>query len=114
MARPLRSPKRLSCVLAAWLLGLSAMTLAAPEKTSKVYRWVDEKGVVHFGDAVPPQYADQDQTILNRRGVAIGSIEGRRSVEQMAADEAAPAPDIEAGTSEVSMNADGLIEVQMP
>jgi predicted secreted protein len=31
-----------------------------------------------------------------------------------AADEAAPAPDIEAGTSEVSMSADGLIEVQMP
>jgi len=30
------------------------------------------------------------------------------------ADEAAPAPDIEAGTSEVSMNADGLIEVLMP
>ncbi|MCH7417993.1 SIMPL domain-containing protein [Pseudomonas mosselii] len=31
-----------------------------------------------------------------------------------AADEAAPAPDIEAGTSEVSMSADGLIEVQVP
>ncbi|AIR88048.1 SIMPL domain-containing protein [Pseudomonas cremoricolorata] len=29
-------------------------------------------------------------------------------------DEAAPAPDIEAGTSEVTLNADGLIEVQMP
>ena len=31
-----------------------------------------------------------------------------------AADESAPAPDIEAGTSEVSMSADGLIEVQVP
>ncbi|WP_028696014.1 SIMPL domain-containing protein [Pseudomonas cremoricolorata] len=29
-------------------------------------------------------------------------------------DEAAPAPDIEAGTSEVTLNADGLIEIQMP
>lgn len=36
------------------------------------------------------------------------------AMKAMAADEAAPAPDIEAGTSEVSMNADGLIEVQMP
>ena len=30
------------------------------------------------------------------------------------AAEAAPSPDVEAGTSEVSMSADGLIEVQMP
>ena len=36
------------------------------------------------------------------------------AMKAMGADEAAPAPDIEAGTSEVSMNADGLIEVQMP
>ncbi|WP_412460667.1 SIMPL domain-containing protein [Pseudomonas sp. SC11] len=36
------------------------------------------------------------------------------AMKAMAADEAAPSPDVEAGTSEVSMNADGLIEVQMP
>lgn len=30
------------------------------------------------------------------------------------ADEAAPSPDVEAGTTEVSMSADGMIEVQMP
>jgi len=36
------------------------------------------------------------------------------AMKAMSADEAAPAPDIEAGTSEVSMNADGLIEIQMP
>jgi gas vesicle protein len=89
MARPARSLQLLACVLSAWLLGTSPPSMAAPEKTSKVYRWVDEKGIVHFGDAVPPQYADQEQTILNRRGVAVGSIEGRRSAEQLAADEAA-------------------------
>ncbi|MDZ5603369.1 SIMPL domain-containing protein [Pseudomonas sp. RP23018S] len=36
------------------------------------------------------------------------------AMKAMSADEAAPAPDVEAGTSEVSMNADGLIEIQMP
>ncbi|WP_312935652.1 SIMPL domain-containing protein [Pseudomonas sp.] len=36
------------------------------------------------------------------------------AMKAMSADEAASAPDIEAGTSEVSMNADGLIEIQMP
>ncbi|MBJ9976194.1 SIMPL domain-containing protein [Pseudomonas sp. S75] len=36
------------------------------------------------------------------------------AMKAMAADAATPSPDVEAGTSEVSMNADGLIEVQMP
>jgi hypothetical protein len=69
-------------------LALSVAVLAAPEKTDKVYKWTDDKGVVHYGDAVPPQYADQDQTILNRQGVTVGSITGRRSAEQLAAEEA--------------------------
>ena len=89
MTSPVRPPLLQALALTACLLGASAAGLAAPAKTSKVYRWVDEKGVVHFGDAVPPQYADQEQTILNRRGVAVGSIEGRRSAEQLAAEEAA-------------------------
>jgi Domain of unknown function (DUF4124) len=65
----------------------SAVAFAAPDKTGRLYRWTDDKGVVHFGDAVPPQFADQDQTILNRQGVAVGAVTGRRSAEQLAADE---------------------------
>ncbi|WP_459206653.1 SIMPL domain-containing protein [Pseudomonas sp. MLB6B] len=36
------------------------------------------------------------------------------AMKAMSTDEAAPSPDVEAGTSEVSMNADGMIEIQMP
>ena len=36
------------------------------------------------------------------------------AMKAMSADESSASPDIEAGTSEVNMNADGLIEVQMP
>ncbi|MFS0828475.1 SIMPL domain-containing protein [Pseudomonas phoenicis] len=36
------------------------------------------------------------------------------AMKAMSTDEAAPPPDVEAGTSEVSMNADGMIEIQMP
>jgi hypothetical protein len=32
------------------------------------YRWVDEQGVVHYGDNIPPQYASQDRAILNAQG----------------------------------------------
>jgi hypothetical protein len=53
---------------------------------SQVFRWVDEQGAVHYGDQVPPQYADQDKTVLNSRGVQIGTIPGRRTPEQLQAE----------------------------
>jgi hypothetical protein len=51
-----------------------------------VYKWVDENGTVHYGDVIPQQYADQDKTILNGRGMEIGKIEGRKTPEQIAAE----------------------------
>jgi hypothetical protein len=42
-----------------------------------VYRWVDNDGVVHYGDAVPPQFAEHDRDILNEQGVSVGFEEGR-------------------------------------
>jgi hypothetical protein len=60
----------------------------ANSKQPTVYKWVDEKGVVHYGDAVPPQYTDQDKTILNSQGVAVGTIPGKRTPEQAAAEAA--------------------------
>ena len=50
---------------------------------ARVYRWLDERGGVHYGDALPPQYADQDQIVLNGQGVQIGAIPGRRTPEQL-------------------------------
>ena len=54
-----------------------------------VYRWVDENGVVHFGDSIPPEYAEQEKLILNEQGVAIGRIAGKATDEELAAMRAA-------------------------
>lgn len=35
----------------------------------KVYRWVDENGVVHFGDAIPPEYSRERHEVVDERGV---------------------------------------------
>lgn len=48
------------------------------------YRWVDENGVVHYGDRVPPQYAKQESTILNKQGVEVGRRERQRTPEEIA------------------------------
>lgn len=50
------------------------------------YRWVDEKGIVHYGDRVPPQYSKQESAILNRQGVEVGRTEAQKTPEQLAAD----------------------------
>ena len=79
----------LICLLASavCIAGADAATQRdSNSKQQKVYKWVDEKGVVHYGDAVPPQYADQDKTILNSQGVPVGSIPGKRTPEQLAAE----------------------------
>ncbi len=82
--------RTLVCLAAAVLVaaGAGAATQRDPNSKQKVYKWVDEKGVVHYGDAVPPQYADQDKAILNSQGVQVGSIAGRRTPEQAAAEAA--------------------------
>lgn len=51
----------------------------------RVYTWTDKDGVQHFGDSVPAEYAEQDKTVLNSRGVPIATIEGHRTPEQIEA-----------------------------
>jgi hypothetical protein len=41
------------------LAGLTLCLLAAGPAQGEVHRWVDKDGNVHFGDTVPPEYADQ-------------------------------------------------------
>ncbi|HTY49378.1 MAG TPA: DUF4124 domain-containing protein [Steroidobacteraceae bacterium] len=57
----------------------------------EAYKWVDEHGEVHYGDSIPPQYAQQATTMLNSQGVAIGHKDALKSAAQLAAEAAAKA-----------------------
>jgi hypothetical protein len=50
----------------------------------KVFTWTDEKGVVHYGDSVPPEYANRDRNLLNTQGVRVGFEEGEVTEEERA------------------------------
>lgn len=50
------------------------------------YRWVDEQGVVHYGDHIPPQYATQERTVLNGQGIPVAHVDAQKTPEQQAAD----------------------------
>jgi len=51
------------------------------------YRWVDENGVVHYGDRIPPQYAQKESTVLNNQGVEVGHRAAPKSPGQLDAEE---------------------------
>lgn len=52
-----------------------------------LYKWVDEKGVTHYGDHIPPEYANQEQRVINSHGIEINRLEAQKSPEQVAAAE---------------------------
>ena len=79
----------------AWLIAMAlaaSAALAAPQsknssksgKTTPTYRWVDDQGVVHYGDEIPPQYAGKDREVINSEGVPVKHLDGQRSADQLA------------------------------
>jgi len=73
------------------LIGLLTFAVAAgaAERKGTVYRWVDDDGIVHFDDRVPPEYTEHDKDILTDEGVKVGSIRGRKSPEEIEAERVA-------------------------
>lgn len=72
-------------LLAIGFLALTASSGAAGQD-GKVFRWVDNDGVVHYDDSVPPEYRDQNKDILNNEGIKVGSISGRKTAEELEAE----------------------------
>ena len=76
----------------AWIL-CAVTLLASPgfstgaESGRTVYKWVDEKGVTHYGDHIPPEYEAQERQIINKQGVEIRRLEAQKTPEQLAAEE---------------------------
>ena len=71
--------------LAVAAIALPSVGAAQPQKTTtKTYKWVDDKGEVHYGDSVPPEYAKKDRNILNNQGVKVGTEEGEITPERRA------------------------------
>lgn len=68
------------------LLPLAALAAPNDEGGTRVYKWTDEQGIVHYGDSVPPQYSQDSHDVLNGEGVKIDHVAGRESAAQLSAD----------------------------
>ncbi len=58
-------------LLAALVAGL---TLSFPAMAT-LYKWVDDSGTTHYGETIPPEYADKDHEVLNKEGRVIKNEE---------------------------------------
>ena len=47
-----------------------------------MYKWVDEHGVTHYGQIIPPEYRDQGAEEMNRRGMTVRRIEPASTPEE--------------------------------
>ena len=56
---------------------------------AKLYKWVDEKGVTHYGETIPPEYADKNNVQFSDQGRVIKKNEKISAEEQRALDEIA-------------------------
>ena len=46
---------------------IAGITLSLPV-SAKLYKWVDDNGVTHYGETIPPEYADKDRAVINKEG----------------------------------------------
>jgi hypothetical protein len=86
-----RRPAGLALAAAACVAALALVPVAALAASSnasgdndKHYSWVDKNGERHYGDAVPPEYAQTERRVLNNQGVEVGHVDGLKSAQQVA------------------------------
>ena len=76
-----------------WLvlaLAASAAVVAglSPPSQGATYKWVDEKGVVHYTDKIPTEAVNKGSTMLDKQARPVRKIDPAMTAEQRAAREA--------------------------
>ncbi|MCK9201250.1 MAG: DUF4124 domain-containing protein [Gallionella sp.] len=66
---------------------IASLSFSLPA-AAKMYKWVDDQGVTHYGETIPPEYANKDRTELNKTGRAIKKDEVLSPEKRLAKKEA--------------------------
>ena len=68
---------------------LAALLAAPPARAAdstghQSFSWVDKNGERHYGDAVPPEYAQSERRVLNNEGVEVQHVGAEKNSQQLA------------------------------
>ncbi len=69
-------------------LALSTAIFAMSFSAHAVFRCVDEKGITHYGDTMPPQCAKKEVAEINQSGTLVRKIDAQLTPDQIKAREA--------------------------
>jgi hypothetical protein len=72
---------------AAAALAVLALLAAPGPARAATYKWVDEKGVVHYTDHMPPEAVNKGNAELNKQGVTVKTTDPTPTAEQRRAKE---------------------------
>lgn len=82
---------------AGWItVAVLGLVAALPVSAGKLYKWVDEKGNVHFSDKVPPEAAKLAREEKNQEGITVKAVDRAKTQEELAAAAAQREKDAEA------------------
>jgi len=82
--------KHLVLILCASVLLVSVSVAANQPSTGsskKMYKWVDDQGITHYGDRIPPEYAAQEHDVINAQGIEVQRLEAQKTPEQLALED---------------------------
>ena len=49
--------------------GLILTMAVSVNAEAKLYKWVDDNGTTHYGEVIPPEYANKEKDLLNKAGL---------------------------------------------
>ena len=53
-------------ILSVGFIVMAAISISAE---AKLYKWVDDKGTTHYGEVIPPEYANKERDSLKKSGL---------------------------------------------
>jgi uncharacterized protein DUF4124 len=75
-------PMRNAAWLSALLLAGALLVAFAPHARAALYKWTDERGIVHYSDKMPPEAVNRASFELSREGLTIRKTEQARPAVQ--------------------------------
>ena len=82
-ASPSRNDWRRSVLLAGVLLLLALAYTASRDARAVTYKWVDDKGIVHYSDKMPADAVNRGHIELDKQGVLIKKTDAALSADEV-------------------------------
>ena len=70
------------------VLAFIVLASALPAQAEKLYKWVDDNGIIHYGDFVPASDARRERAVLNEQGVEVEVLPRQKNAEELAQEAA--------------------------